>query len=285
MILVTGATGTIGSEVLAQLTDLGERVRAMTRDPAKLAGTSRAEVVQGDFGDPDSLAKALAGVEAVFLVTVATPPSALDDLALLSAAGQAGVRRVVKLSAIGTGEAFDGQLVGSWHLAAEQAIQASGLEWTILRPSSFASNTLRWASAIEAGQFVPNPTGEAAQGVIDPRDVAAVGVQALTRPEHDGRIYTLTGPELLSVPQQTAILAGILGHPVTADPVDHLTLEQLMAFGTDRRSAEAILLGVRWAGAGHNAVLTDEVARILGRAPGSFAEWARQAFPTGVRTA
>ncbi|MFC9688281.1 NAD(P)H-binding protein [Kribbella sp. NPDC056951] len=270
MILVTGATGTIGSEVLRQLLAAGHPARAMTRDPARLAGTA-AEVVRGDFDDPDSLARAVDGVEAVFLLTVARPPSTRHDEALLKVVGDA---TIVKLSGIGAGEEFDGGTVGYWNLAAEQVVKASGRRWTILRPSSFATNVLT-----ADGRPVINPTGAAQQGVIDPADIAAVAVQALTRPGHDGQTYTLTGPELLSVPQQVVQLSEVLGRVVPVVDVEPAELaRQLTEYGEDPASIEAMIRGVGFARAGRNAVLTDDVERVLGRPAGSFADWARRQF-------
>jgi uncharacterized protein YbjT (DUF2867 family) len=250
MILITGATGTIGSEVLRLLTGRGHAVRAMSRKG------SGPHAVQADFDDPASLDRAAAGVDSLFLLTAPAIPTPHHDLAMLEAAQAAGVTRVVKLSAIGTGARFEGHTVGAWHVPGEEAVRASGMVWTILRPSSFASNVLRQNP-------IMNMTGKARQGVVDPRDVAAVAVEALTAPLHSGRTYTLTGPELLSVPDQARQLSEILGHPVTTTDV--------APSGMDR----AIATSIGWARAGHNEVLTDDVARVLGRAPSTFATWAR----------
>jgi uncharacterized protein YbjT (DUF2867 family) len=168
----------------------------MTRDPARVRPSRGVDVVRADFDDPASLRRATAGTEAVFLLTAPATPTPRHDLALLDAARAAGTTRVVKVSAIGTGETGEGnQAVGAWHLLAERAVQASGMAWTLLRPSVFASNTLHWADAIRAGDPVPNLTGRGRQGVVDPRDVAAVAAEALTSPSHHtGQTYTLTGP-------------------------------------------------------------------------------------------
>jgi uncharacterized protein YbjT (DUF2867 family) len=191
MILVTGATGTIGSEVVRLLAKRGERVRAMTRSPEGVS--LPAEVVRGDFDDRDSLEIAVAGADAVFLLDAPGPWIERHDLAMLDVVRFHGVGKVVKLSAIGTGENTE-LTVGGWHLPGERAPHAGEAAWTILRPSSFATNTLHWASLICVGQPVANLTGNGAQGVIDPRDVAEVAVAALTTPDHVGRTYTLTGP-------------------------------------------------------------------------------------------
>lgn len=250
MILVTGATGTVGRHVVRLLR---EPFRAMSRNPSTMEG------FRADFTDPAALARAVEGVRAVFLLTAPPSPAPDHDFALLAAARAAGVRRIVKVSAI---------RVSDWHRAAEEAVRESP-EWTILRPSSFASNTFRW------GGVVQNLTGTGRQGVVDPRDIAAVAVEALTRPGHNGKVHTLTGPELLDVPGQAAVLADVLGRPVRASDVDPAAARTgLLSAGLDPAAVEEIVAGSAWARAGHGAVLTDDIERILGRPAGSFRAWA-----------
>ncbi|MEV0759824.1 SDR family oxidoreductase [Nocardia sp. NPDC050435] len=274
MILVTGATGTIGSEIVRQLAADGGKVRAVTRDPARARVPAGVEVVRGDYTDAASMAAAMTGAEAVFLVSVLGPDDLDADRALVATARDAGVRRVVKLSAIGTGEPGLGDF-STWHLPGENAVRDSGLEWTILRPSSFASNTLSWADPIRAGQPVPNLTGTGIQGVIDPRDVAAVAVHALRTSEHAGRLYTLTGPELLSGPDQAAILGAALGRRLEVADIPHAdAAEHMRAAGMSARFVEGALAGQAYIRAGGNAVLTADVATVLGRPPHTYAAWA-----------
>lgn len=275
MILVTGATGTIGSELLRQLAARGEKVRALTRDPARARVPTGVEVVRGDYHQPASVEAALSGASALFAVGVLGPGDADVDAALVAAARAAGVRRVVKLSAIGTGEAALGP-VGTWHLGGEQAFRTSELEWTVLRPSSFASNTLSWADAIHSGKPVPNMTGTGTQGVIDPRDVSEVAAEALLAPGHTGRVYTLTGPELLTTHDQAATLAEVLGRPVTTVDVPPDALrEQFLRAGMSETYAEGVLAGTAYVRKGGNAVLTEDVREVLGRAPRTYTRWAR----------
>ncbi|PKV78543.1 SDR family oxidoreductase [Nocardia fluminea] len=206
MILITGATGTIGSGIVRQLAAEGVAVRAATRDPERAGFPAGVEVVRVDYRDPATFAAAMTGAEAAFLVGVPGPDGTGTDADLVAAAIEAGVRRVVKLSAVGTGDPRLG-VPGSWHVPGEQAVRDSGLEWTILRPNTFASNTFSWIEPLRAGHPVPNLTGVGRQPVVDPRDVAAVAVTALRSPAHAGRILTLTGPELLSGHEQAAVLA------------------------------------------------------------------------------
>ncbi|MFJ5834548.1 NAD(P)H-binding protein [Streptomyces sp. NPDC093089] len=262
MILVTGATGTIGGHVVRLLTERGMPFRAMSR--RERAGGVRAGGVRADFDDPASLARAVAGVDTVFLVTVPPVPTADHDIALVAAARAAGVRKIVKLSAIGSGERFDGETVGAWHLAAEEAIEDSGLAWTMLRPPGFASNFLWHRPLIQAGEPLPNLTGDSRQAIVDPRDVAAVAVAAMTGDAHDGQRYDLTGPELLTFADQAAILEGVLERPVKiadTDALDHLP--------------DGMRIGIGWARSGGAAYVTHHVPQVLGRPAGTFEQWAR----------
>ncbi|MFJ2829929.1 NAD(P)H-binding protein [Streptomyces sp. NPDC087263] len=281
MILVTGATGTIGSELLRQLAARGEKARALTRDPARAQVPAGIEVVRGDYHEPASVEAAMSGVSAFFSVGVLGPGDADADAYLVAAARAAGVRRVVKLSSIGTGD----PALGNWHVGGEQAVQASELEWTVLRPSSFASNTLRWAEAIHSGSPVPNMTGTGAQGVIDPRDVSEVAAETLLAPGHSGRTYTLTGPELLTTSDQAATLAEVLGRPVTTVDVPPDVLRaQFLEAGMPETRAEGVLAGTVYVRKGGNAVLTEDVRRVLGREPRTYDRWARdhrEAFARG----
>jgi len=261
MILVTGATGTVGGYVAQYLDARGVEYRAMTRHPARVP-----HGVHGDFDDSASLARAVRGADALFLLTRGGP----DDIAMLSTAAKAGVGTIVKLSVIDIGPAAD------WHRPGEDALRASGQAWTVLRPTTFASNTLHWAGRIRDGLPVVNPTGSARQGIIDPRDIAEVAVEALLNGEHHGRTYTLTGPELLSVADQAAVLAEVLARPVpTVDvSLDELRAD-LLASGATDEYADGVVAGTRLVLAGRNEVLTPDVAQVLGRAPRTFATWAR----------
>ncbi|EXG80354.1 NAD(P)H-binding protein [Cryptosporangium arvum] len=238
MILVTGATGTIGSALVEVLTAAGEPFRTMSRRPS--AG------VRGDYADADSLRAAVKDVDAVFLLTPPGPSAPAQDLALLEAA--AGVRRIVKLSAFGVDEGL-----APWHEPGEEAVRSGDREWTILRPSMFASNVRWWQPSIRAGEPIRNFTGEGKLGVVDPRDVAAVAAVALTG--GTSGVHTLTGPELLSTPEQVAILASVLGRPLS-------TVE---AAGSEP--------GYAYVRSGRGAVVTDDVPRLLGRPARTFREW------------
>ncbi|TCO52500.1 SDR family oxidoreductase [Actinocrispum wychmicini] len=274
MILVTGATGTTGSIVLRNLAEKGAAARAMARDPGRVPAGF--EVVRGDFEDAASLRAAVKGVEAVFLLSSPGGHVATHDLALVDAALGTGVRKIVKVSAIGTGEQGY-ETTSGWHQPGEEAIRASGLAWTILRPSSFASNALSWAPQIQAGEPLLNHFGTGTNGVVAPRDIAAVAVDALLTDNHDGQVYTLTGPELLSMPEQVAQLAAVIGRPLKVIPgTDDQLRADLLALGADEEFVGFVLKGYEFVRQGGNAVLTGDVERALGRPPGTFKAWAEQ---------
>jgi uncharacterized protein YbjT (DUF2867 family) len=279
MILITGASGTIGTEVLRLLALRGIPSRAMTRQPARLRLPARTgvEIVRADFDHPDSLRHAVTGADSVFLLTPPGTSVPDQDLALIQAARASGVRKIVKLSGVGGRQSRQAQILpSSWHEPGERALAASGLAWSTLRPTAFASNALRWADAIQAGEPVPNTTGTGTQGVVDPRDVAAVAVEVLLTDEHDGAAHTLTGPELLSVPDQVAQLTDELGRQIkTVDIPSDAIRPQLLAAGLDPSAADTVVAGYQLIRDGGNAIVTSDVEHILGRPARTFRTWAR----------
>lgn len=269
MILITGASGTIGGEVVRLLSEAGVAVQAMTRDPARVSAD--VAVVRGDVRNPPPLT----GVDTMFLIV---PPG--QDLTLLDAARAAGVGKVVLMSAIGTGERVGDSVVGPWFHNAEQAVHASGLDWTILRPTNFASNSLRWLTEITEGKPIADASAGVPDGVVDPRDVAAVAAATLTSSDHNGQTYTLTGPELLTLADQAAVLSRVLNRPVRTEIVSatqaHTSIEELFrAHGLDAAIVDGYLAALEWGRTGGAAVLTDDIPRILGRPATTFETWVR----------
>jgi (4-alkanoyl-5-oxo-2,5-dihydrofuran-3-yl)methyl phosphate reductase len=280
MILVTGATGTIGREVLRQLIAARHDVRALVRDPRRGAELdAETKIVAGDLGRPETLAAALAGVDSVFLLTGGGPETPLHDANLGLAAAEAGTRHIVKLSIIGAEYGFD-DLVSTWHLAGERALRQIGARpggpaWTFVRPGEFMSNARLWAPTVKARDTVYWSQVEPRVAVIDPRDVAAVSVAALTAPGHDCQTYRIGGPEALSTRERVEKLAAALGRPIrlveTPIPVvrdaaakagrQPLVVETTLSNLTRdqfRRRAELVVPTVR---------------EVTGRAPYTFDEW------------
>lgn len=274
-ILVTGATGTTGGEVARQLIAAGVKPRLLVRNPAKARGfEGKADIVQGDLNDAASLERAMRGVEKLFLVASGVDGQELEKKAV-DAAKKAGVKHVVKLSVIGAeAEAFT---FARWHRPVEKHIEASGMAWTHLRPINFMSNALGDAGSIKGQGAFYAPTGEGKTSIIDPADIGAVAVKALTEPGHEGKAYALTGPEALSGAEQAAILSQALGREVKFVDVPPEAARQGMAgSGMPAPYVDALMDLLGNMKAGKTAVVTDTVQKLLGRKAGTFADWAKR---------
>lgn len=210
MIVVTGATGTVGRQVVHQLVERGVPVRAVARDPGSARLPLSADVVRADLADPGSLEPHLATADSAFLVWPFTSPELAADLGRRVVEALARhVPRIVYLSA----EAADGRPDSFWSRI-ERLIEGSGAAWTMLRPTGFAVNTLMWADQIRNGGVVRWPYGAAARSLIHERDIAAVAVAALTEDRHAGQRYLLTGPETITQAEQVAVIGEATGNPV-----------------------------------------------------------------------
>ena len=274
MILVTGATGDIGGEVVRQLVKGGEQVRALARDPAKATAKLPAgvEVARGDLLDEGSLRAAASGATKMFVMAHATDlPKVAAHAA--AAAKDAGVRHIVLLSS-STVLLKPAVAIGKWHFAAEEAVEATGLGWTMLRPGNFASNALRWAPTIKAQGTVFGPEGAGKSAPIDPYDIASVAVKALTTPGHEGKRYVLTGTELMTAADQVAIIGAAIGKPLRFVAVPEAGARAgMMKAGMSEEIAEAILEIQRVGREGGDALVTTDVRHVTGAEPRTFAAW------------
>lgn len=203
MYLVTGATGNVGSELVAALAAAGQPVRALVRAPRDIPG---AETAVGDLNRPDTLGDALAGVEGIFLLP--GYEGLPDTLAL---AARAGVKRAVLLSGGSAASGDLGNAVARYMIESEQAVRASGLSWTFLRSGAFMSNALRWRDQLAGGDEVRVPFPTVRTAPVDPYDIAAVAARALLDDGHEGAVHALSGPESLLPEEQVAVLGRVLG--------------------------------------------------------------------------
>jgi uncharacterized protein YbjT (DUF2867 family) len=213
-ILVTGATGNVGGQLVAALTAHGAQVRAAARsveDRSKLESTG-AEVVTFDYADPDAVARALVGVERLFLLSPFTGSFEAEVKTTLDAAAKAGVKFVLRSSAFGA--APDAPIsVGRQHGLSEQHVQASGIDWAVIRPTFFQDNlfTLHLGSLQAEGRFY-GASGTGKVGYISSADIAAVAAAILTAPEaHVAKTYALTGPEALSDAEVAEVTTRVTG--------------------------------------------------------------------------
>jgi uncharacterized protein YbjT (DUF2867 family) len=216
MLLLTGATGTIGGELARLLLESGRPFRAMVRDPSRAESLNHSgvELVRGDLCDPGSLEGAFGGASRVFVLTPAHEHQGKWKANAIAAAKRAGADYVVQVSALGAATDAPTKL-GRDHAAAEQAVAESGLAYTILRPHSFMQNLLAQAGAIAArGEFYSS-TGEGRIAMVDARDTARVAAQLLTDPSgHEGATYEITGPAAISHPEAAGVLSDTLGKEV-----------------------------------------------------------------------
>ena len=229
-ILVLGATGTIGTQVVTQLVQRGASVRALVRDPAKADFPAGVDVVKGDLMDPDALRGAFAGVSAFFLLNAVTPDEFTQALIALNVAREAGVERVVYLSVI-----HSDRFVNVPHFAGkfgvERMIEQMGFSATILRPAYFMNNELTIKDAILSYGVYPMPIGAKGLAMIDPRDIGEIAAIELlhranaTLPMVLERI-NLVGPDTLTGTDAAAIWSSVLGRPIAYGGDDTAAFEQ-----------------------------------------------------------
>ncbi|WP_318212275.1 MULTISPECIES: NAD(P)H-binding protein [unclassified Streptomyces] len=270
-ILVTGATGRVGGAVVAQLHAAGVPVRALVRGEASFP--QGVQAIHGDLADPASLGAALEGVDAVFLVWPFLSAEGASDV--IDAIGKRA-RRVVYLSSAGVGSERErpGEAITMFHTELERLIEASGLEWTALRPTGFASNTLGWAEEVRTTGVVRAPLARLARPLIHEADMAAVAVQALTTDALLGARPLITGLELITQERQVALISEAIGRPVRFEEVAlDEAIEQMKAAGYPAELVEAVL-PAQVEMLGNPEPVNDEVERITGTPAKSFREWA-----------
>ncbi|MGF1424883.1 NAD(P)H-binding protein [Kitasatospora sp. LaBMicrA B282] len=268
-ILVTGARGRVSAAVLRELVQRGESVRAAGREPAAAGLPDGVQSVRLALADPDGFAAALDGVRKVFLYA---EPTGID--AFLDAARGAGVEHVVLLSSLAAGEPDpESNAIGAFHVAAEQALIASGLAWTILRPGSFATNTLLWAPSIREAGVVPSAFPNTHNSPIHEQDIATVAVQSLLDAAHHGAVHALTGPESLTEHEMVDLLAEAVGRPIR---IQQATPEEELARLTPFAGPEVakVLVDYRAGYDGVPAEVHDGVREVTGRPALPFARWA-----------
>jgi len=272
-ILVTGALGNVGAEVVKLLRQSGQPVRAAGTRPAAIAQRfgNLVEATWLDFEKPESFGTALAGVERMFLMR----PPAISNVRrsifpIIDAAKQAGVRQIVFLSLIGVEK---NRIVP--HYKIEQHILKSGLEYTFLRPSFFMQNlSTTHRDEIKDQNEIFVPAGRGKTSFIDVRDIAAVAALTLTEAGHANRIYELTGDEALDYGQVAALLTDVLGRPITYRQPGLLQfLRRQLAKGTPLAFATVMAGIYTTARLGLAARLTGDLRRLLGRAPISFRQY------------
>ncbi|WP_235994673.1 SDR family oxidoreductase [Nonomuraea montanisoli] len=268
-ILITGATGTVSSAVLDALPGK-DGVRVLVRDPAK--APTGYEVAVGDLDDPATLTDAFDGVETLWLLTAMGPQAPHASMNAVWAARQAGVRHVVRMSAIGA--AHDAPTRnGRLHALSDTELQASGLGWTVIRPAFFMQNLFGSVS----GDTLYGGTGQGRLGLIDVRDIGEFAATVLTDPRpHTGKVYTLTGPASISLGEAAEQLAEVYGRSIA-----YHSLEPEQAYagmkeaGVPEWIAAVTAEYLRAYAKGWGDYTTKDYASVTGKQPTPFADFAR----------
>ena len=269
--LVLGATGKLGRRVAARLRLLGLPVRA----------ASRSSATPFDWTDPDRWDAALRDTAAVFVVPPSTP-GPVHEFAARAAA--AGVRHLVLLSGRGA-DTWGDSAFGRDMRDAEDAVRASGLDWTILRPNNFAQNFDEelWHAPLLDGELAL-PAGDVGEPFIDLEDVADVAVRVLTEPDaHVGRVHELSGPRAITFAEAVDLVSRATGRPITyrrVTPDEYV--EALVGQGVDHDGAEHVAEMFALMDRGLIATPTDGVADVLGRPARTFTDYVLRVAVTGA---
>ncbi|SMB96821.1 NmrA family protein [Hymenobacter roseosalivarius DSM 11622] len=278
-ILVTGATGTVGSELVLALANRGVTVRAGVHSIIKGDRfshiTSGVQLVEMDFHKPETLHVALTGVERVFMITPFTDDQVAISKQFIDIARQTGVRQLVRLSAAGA-EAEPGIQLGRWHRDIEKHLEQSGLAYSILRPSSFMQNFVeQYSESIRHESKFYLPLGEAKVAYIDVRDIAAVAATILTADinQYNGQAYTLTGPAALSGQEVAQAIGQARGQAVGYVDVPEVAARQAMA-QLPAWMTDALLELHAISKAGYAADTTPTVQELTGHAPHTIEQFA-----------
>jgi uncharacterized protein YbjT (DUF2867 family) len=276
MILVTGAGGTNGREIVKRLSQMGAPVRAMLHKPPEGAqnGLPGVEFVIADFNDATTIRQALQGIDRAFLVTNSSERVESQQLGFVDAARAAGVRQIVYLSQLHADRNSPVRFL-RYHAVVEDAIRASGITFAHLRPNLYMQALLGFRpSIISDGRFFA-PVGDARVSIVDVRDIAAVAVAALTESGHEGKTYNITGPEAVTHTEIGAQLSEALGKHITFVDIAETTMrEGLLRFGFPAWQADGLVEDYGHYRRGEAACISTGVDDVTGVAPRTFREFA-----------
>jgi uncharacterized protein YbjT (DUF2867 family) len=280
MILVLGAGGNIGRELVKLLAARGAAFRSAHQSPEKVEAAKQAgrDAALVDMRRPETVREALAGAKSLFLLTPEALPARELEPPIVREAASAGVKRIVKLS---VWRAHDDYSFGRFHRPGEEAILASGVEYTLLRPNNFMQNMVTaFGHEIRATGVFRLPAGDARSSFVDVRDIAAVAARALTEPGHEGKVYEISGPAALTFHEVAAILSAAAGRPIRYEavaPQDYIraltaVLPPELAFLGDA----VVDLYHRYMADGSFAEVTGVVEQVTGNKPIDFEAFAAE---------
>ena len=277
MILVTGGTGAIGSELLRLLSEAEIPARALTRNPNKAQKLPHITWVVGDLARPETLPAAFEGIKSLFLLT-----HYFEDMVELQhnaivAALAAGVTHVVKVSAFAA-TPHSRAPIGRWHYQIEKELQESGMGWTILRPHHFMTNLIAQAGYVIKEGSIYSPSGDGKIPYVDPHDVAAVAFVTLTKPGHLDKIYVVTGSEAISYRQAAEIIGNVIGKKLQfVDESPEEAQARRIREGVPPSVIESILaIGAYQRAGGKTVTITNTVAELTGKPPRTVVEFVKE---------
>lgn len=276
MILVTGATGSNGREIVKRLAAQNIKVRAMVRnrDRASAIAELNVEVVEGDFERPETLLNAQRGVERAFLLTNSLERAEAQQIAFIDAARQSGVKHIVKLSQLAA-DANSPVRFLRYHAAVEAALRASGMTYTFLRPNLFMQGLLNFRSTIATQNAFYAAISDAPVSAVDVRDIAEVATAALTETGHEGKIYDLTGPQTLTHAEMAEQLSTVLGRRITfVDISPEAMRDTLLSVGFPIWQADGLIEDYAHYRRHEAAAVTSGVKDAIGKEPRSFETFA-----------
>jgi uncharacterized protein YbjT (DUF2867 family) len=276
MILVTGATGNNGQELVRQLTALGQRVRALVRNPAsatQLKGPNL-ELAVGEFDQPETIEGALQGVEMAFLLTPVAERFVQWQEHFIEAAQRARVKYLVKFSGMGASSDTESELL-RLHYKTDAILRNSGVPFTILQPNSFHQNIFSSVATIKTEGRFYLPLKNAPQSLVDIRDISALAAKVFTSSGHEGKTYVVTGPEALTFQQVAEKLSSVLGRKI--DYVDvplSAAADGMRQSGMPEWDVRVVSELLGYFASGAAAAVTDTIPRLLGRSAISFEQFA-----------
>lgn len=274
-ILVTGATGTIGSFVVKGLNHLKADFVAMVRseEKAKALNEKGIDTVIGDLEDIKSLEKALAGIDRVFLLSATSPDSPKQQGNLVKVAKEKGIKRIVKVSARGTDSdaTFN---IGRWHAVTETEIKDSGMNYTFLHCHSFLQNLFFEEGTIKEQNAIYSSMGYGKIGMVDARDIAAVAIYALTDKGHEKKTYVLTGPKAVSYDDVVSVLSQHLGREIKYIPVElEVSRKVMIDSGMPKWLADDLTTINKLYSEDKGSELSGDVEKVTGQKPISLKEF------------
>lgn len=277
-ILVLGATGNTGSEVVRQLKGKGAEFSVLVRNVESAAplALNREQIRVGDFSDVESMKKAMEGVSKVYLAMVAHPDNKQWVANVIEAMQTNGAKHLVKLSGMGASKEAGSEIIRV-HAETDEMVKASGLTYTLVQPNSFYQNLFGSLETIKSmGQFFL-PLRDAKQSVVDIRDVAAVVVASLTEAGHEGKTYLLSGPQAITFAEQAEILSKVTNKDIQYIAVPkEAAAEAIKAAGMNEWLAVHLAEILDWFAQGNYDYVTTDVEEVLGRPAITFSEFAEE---------